>query len=87
MEREFFPQRAFALFSRKKVGVYSDEVTPVPIPNTEVKLINVDDTWLATTRESRTMPTLYLIGSLYDFRFFIICALVQCQYTLPAQER
>ena len=48
---------------QEKVGVYSDEVTPVPIPNTEVKLIDVDDTWLATTRESRTMPALYLIGS------------------------
>ena len=59
MERDFFPQRAFALFSIKKVGVYSDEVTPVPIPNTEVKLINVDDTWLATTRESKTMPAQY----------------------------
>ena len=44
---------------QEKVGVYSDEVTPVPIPNTEVKLIDVDDTWLATTRESRTMPALY----------------------------
>ena len=40
----------------KIVGVNSDEDTPVPIPNTEVKLINVDDTWLATPRESRTMP-------------------------------
>ena len=58
---------------QEKVGVYSDEVTPVPIPNTEVKLINVDDTWLATTRESRTMPALYLIGNLRvsDFLLYV----------------
>ena len=27
-----------------KIGVYGDEVTPVPIPNTEVKLICDEDT-------------------------------------------
>ena len=31
----------------------SQEGTPVPIPNTEVKLLNVDDTWWATAWESR----------------------------------
>ena len=59
---ESFPSVTLLCF-QEKVGVYSDEVTPVPIPNTEVKLIDVDDTWLVTTRESRTMPALYLIGS------------------------
>ena len=39
------------------VGVNGCEVPPVPIPNTEVKLIRVEDTWLATTRENRSMPT------------------------------
>ena len=29
---------------------------PVPIPNTEVKLTNAEDTWLVTTRENRTVP-------------------------------
>ena len=38
------------------VGVNGCEVPPVPIPNTEVKLIRVEDTWLATTRENRSMP-------------------------------
>ena len=47
---------AFKFFKKRIVGVNSDEVTPVPIPNTEVKLIDVDDTWLVTTWESRTMP-------------------------------
>ena len=39
-------------------GAYGDEVTPVPIPNTEVKLINVENTWLAPAREDRTVPAL-----------------------------
>ena len=30
--------------SGRITGANSDEVTPVPIPNTEVKLISVDDT-------------------------------------------
>ena len=37
-------------------GVYSAEVTPVPIPNTEVKLCSADDTWREAAWESRTMP-------------------------------
>ena len=36
-----------------KVGVYCDEVPPVPIPNTEVKLIYVENTWRVTAREDR----------------------------------
>ena len=38
------------------VGVYSKEVPPVPIPNTEVKLFRVEDTRLATTRKNRSVP-------------------------------
>ena len=40
------------------VGAYGNEVTPVPIPNTEVKLIYVEDTWLETARETKAVPTL-----------------------------
>ena len=29
------------------------------MPNTEVKLLNVDDTWRVTARESRKLPELY----------------------------
>ena len=29
---------------------------PVPIPNTEVKPLRADGTWLATARESRSSP-------------------------------
>ena len=39
-------------------GVEGDEDPPVPIPNTEVKLICVENTWLATAREDRKTPTL-----------------------------
>ena len=39
------------------VGVNDDEGPPVPIPNTEVKLVGGDNTCLATDREDSTMPT------------------------------
>ena len=39
-------------------GDNSKEVTPVPIPNTEVKLLSADDTWRETAWESRTLPLL-----------------------------
>ena len=41
------------------VGVNGDEGTPVPIPNTVVKLISVEDTWRVTARENRAVPTLF----------------------------
>ena len=43
-----------------RVGVYGAEVTPVPIPNTEVKLCREDDTRLATARKSISMPAQYI---------------------------
>ena len=47
-----------------RVGAYCGEVTPVPIPNTEVKLIRVEDTWLATAWEIRSVPThIFLLSS------------------------
>ena len=46
------------------VGVNDDEDPPVSIPNTVVKLVGAEDTWLETTRENRTMPT-------YSFFVFI----------------
>ena len=39
-----------------KSGGNDGEATPVPIPNTEVKLSGVDGTWTAGSRESRTPP-------------------------------
>ncbi len=40
-----------------EVGVNDDGGPPVPIPNTEVKLVGGDNTCLATDREDSTMPT------------------------------
>ena len=47
------------LHLRKLTGADGDEATPVPIPNTEVKLISVENTWLATAREDRAAPALF----------------------------
>ena len=37
-------------------GAYDDEVPPVPIPNTEVKLIRAEDTWRETAWKNRSVP-------------------------------
>ena len=50
--------RAHAL----KSGGNSEEVPPVPIPNTEVKLLSVYDTWRVTARENGTLPERIEIG-------------------------
>ena len=39
------------------VGAYYVEGPPVPIPNTEVKLIGAENTWRATARENRSALT------------------------------
>ena len=45
-------------FLKRIVGVNDEEVPPVPIPNTVVKLLGAENTWLETARENRAMPTL-----------------------------
>ena len=40
-----------------EVGVNDGEGPPVPIPNTEVKLISAENTCLATDWKDRSMPT------------------------------
>src|SRR3954468_12322890 len=39
-----------------KSGDDSEKVTPVPIPNTEVKLLSADGSWGMRPCESRTLP-------------------------------
>ena len=39
-----------------KTGANGGEVPPVPIPNTEVKLTSVENTWLETAWEDRAAP-------------------------------
>ena len=41
----------------ESVGVFNDEGPPVPIPNTEVKLIGAENTCLATDWKDRSVPT------------------------------
>jgi hypothetical protein len=37
-------------------GGNGEKVTPVPIPNTEVKLLSADGSWGESPCESRTLP-------------------------------
>ena len=52
-------------YSQRKCSDYSEEDTPVPIPNTVVKLLSADDTWRATSWEIRT-------SLLFSFLFFLV---------------
>ena len=52
------------------VGVNGDEGTPVPIPNTVVKLVYGDNTWLATAREDNSTPTSKAATKVAAFSFF-----------------
>ena len=45
------------------VGVNGDEGTPVPIPNTAVKLFRVDDTWTVASWKIISMPAYVLTDS------------------------
>ena len=54
VRRESGDQRTGA--HRFNSGDDSKRVPPVPIPNTEVKPLSAEGTWLATAREIRTPP-------------------------------
>ena len=47
--------------SNKWSGNYGEKVTPVPIPNTEVKLLSADGSWDESPCESRTLPGCFKI--------------------------
>ena len=49
---------AFFILHWTTSGDNNAEGTPVPIPNTEVKLLSADDTWRETSWESRSLPEL-----------------------------
>ena len=42
---------------QREVGITNAKGTPVPIPNTEVKLCSAENTKLETAWEDRSMPT------------------------------
>ena len=55
-------------------GDYSGEDTPVPIPNTEVKLLSADDTWRATSRESKTLPLIsFFVPFYWSAQAMVLC--------------
>ena len=51
----------------RKSGDNSEEVTPVPISNTVVKLLSADDTWWEAAWESRTLPVFYCFDERQSF--------------------
>ena len=52
----------FKFLKVEKSGDNSKEDTPVPISNTEVKLLSADDTWWEAAWESRTLPVFLLLA-------------------------
>ena len=67
------------LDDKESSGGHSKEVTPVPISNTEVKLLSVDGTAWEAVWESRELPdtklkspfSIYLLKGLFAFRDLI----------------
>ena len=55
------------------VGAYDGEDPPVPIPNTVVKLLSADNTWLVTAREYKSVPTHKRNGVAWWLRRFFCC--------------
>ena len=65
----------------RKSGDNSEEVTPVPISNTVVKLLSADDTWWEAAWESRTLPVFYYL----DLRMIEIKNCAQAQEACDAR--
>ena len=55
--REDIKGKKSRIHSFRFSGDNDNEGTPVPIPNTEVKLSGAENTWLVTARKDREMPT------------------------------
>ena len=57
-----------------KSGDNRKGVTPVPIPNTEVKPFSAEDTWWEAAWENRTLPvnkkTLFYKGVFFEFEAY-----------------
>ena len=60
--------------------VNGDEGTPVPIPNTVVKLVYGDNTWLATAREDNSTRTRK--SSLYRLLFVLSEKVIDVVYVV-----
>ena len=56
--------RVYENILKKESSDEGERDTPVPIPNTEVKPLSADGTWLETTWESKTLlVSLIILGS------------------------
>ncbi len=58
-------------------GDIGEEVTPVPMPNTEVKLFSADGSWGISPCESRTSPGNREKSSSFDGLLFLWCFFVE----------
>ena len=67
--------------NREICGDYSGEDTPVPIPNTEVKLLSADDTWRATSWESKTLPLI----SFFVQKTGCVCAIIMMYFCVKTR--
>ena len=92
------PKKQFFARIQKISGGYAEGVTPVPIPNTEVKSLRADDTARVAAWESRSPPELikrparsYLRGAFAFQNNYLLFRLTTFQlgeddlwgYTLP----
>ena len=64
------PRRHHSMPAGAFPGGHRRGVTPVPIPNTEVKLSTADGTAWVTAWESRSLPGLFLRGRCQSAAFF-----------------
>ena len=69
------------------VGVNDDEGPPVPIPNTVVKLIGVENTWREAAREDRSMPTLKTVTFTVTVFFNGVFRRGKKSSVLPGEEK
>ena len=77
-----------AFVEKRIVGVNDEEVPPVPIPNTVVKLLGAENTWLETARENRAMPTFsFFISKIKRDDFAIVSLLLYTEKCGPNQGR
>ena len=67
-------------------GDNSEEATPEPIPNSEVKLFCVDGTAWVTKWESRTLPAFFcfLLDRMASFLHQLVIRSVMCASTFPS---
>ena len=66
----FITQERQSVKRKASFGGYSEKVTPVPIPNTVVKLLCADNTGRATAWELKSLPEFSLLLLWEGFFYF-----------------